>query len=127
MKLLCSLSISAAILSTAAWSGSSFQNSCSNFQFSYLGNDAGITATCLRANGEANQTSIVINGISNQNGFLTHDGAPSSFQQSCGNIGLLSDLRSVTLTANCRASNGEFIETSIEIEGISNQNGVLSY
>ena len=127
MKLLCSLSISAAILSTAAWAGSSFQNTCSNFQFSYLGSEAGITATCLRRTGEANQTSIVIHGISNQNGFLTHDGAPSSFQKSCGNIGLLSDLRSVTLPANCRASNGEVIETSIEIEGISNQNGVLSY
>ncbi len=127
MRLLCSLSVSAAILSTAALAGSSFQNTCSNFQFSYLGSEAGITATCLGRDGEANQTSIVIRGISNQNGILTHDGAPSSFQQSCGNIGLLSDLRSVTLTANCRAPNGEFLETSIEIEGISNQNGVLSY
>lgn len=107
--------------------GSSFQNTCSNFQFSYLGNDAGITATCLTSNGDANQTSIVIRGISNQNGILTQDGAPSSFQKSCGNIGLWSDLRSVTLTANCRAPNGEFIETSIEIDGISNQDGVLSY
>ncbi|WP_297341157.1 CVNH domain-containing protein [Pseudophaeobacter sp.] len=127
MKLLLSFCVPAAILSTAALAGSSFQNTCSNFQFSYLGNDAGITATCLTSNGDANQTSIVIRGISNQNGILTQDGAPSSFQKSCGNIGLWSDLRSVTLTANCRAPNGEFIETSIEIDGISNQDGVLSY
>jgi hypothetical protein len=66
--------VSAAIIvmiASVALAGSSFQNTCSNIEFAYLGNEAGINAVCLRRDGSPNATSLVLMGISNQNGILT--------------------------------------------------------
>lgn len=106
---------------------SSFQLTCSNIHFAYQDNDAAINAVCLRADGTPNSTSILIKGVSNQNGKLTMSGGASSFQQSCGSIQVLVDGPDVTLYAQCRTMRGNFLESSLPILGISNQNGVLSY
>jgi len=105
---------------------STFQKTCSEIRFAYQGNNATIQAVCLRADGSAVAASTPIMGISNQDGVLTMSGGASSFQQSCGNIQLEVLLDSVTLTANCRRANGQFLETAIDINGINNSNGALN-
>ena len=105
---------------------STFQNTCSEIRFAYQGNDATIQAVCLRADGSAAAASTAIMGISNQNGTLTMSGGSSSFQQSCGSIGIETLIDSVTLTANCRTASGDFNETAIELMGINNENGALT-
>ena len=106
--------------------GSTFQNTCSEIRFAYQGNEATIQAVCLRADGSAVAASTPIMGISNQDGKLTMSGGASSFQQSCGNIGLEVLLEGVTLSANCRRANGQFLETAIDLNGINNNNGALN-
>lgn len=117
-------------LSTAAFAESqpsTFQQTCSNYSFAYIGSDAGITATCLKSDGTPNETSVTIDGISNQDGHLTNSGGASSFQQSCGSIEISSHgPDAVVLYAACRMSNGQSLSTSIEIGGISNVDGVLT-
>jgi len=105
---------------------STFQNSCSQIEFAYAGNDATINAVCLTANGSAVQASTAILGISNQNGVLTASGGVSSFQQSCGNIRLELQSDGVSLTANCRQSNGNIQPSAIDLNGINNNNGALN-
>lgn len=106
---------------------SSFQNTCSNIAFAYEGNDAALSATCLRANGTPNASVILIGGISNQNGVLTQGGGASSFQQSCGNIQVLVGQEGkVELTALCRTTSGSSNPSTIELQNISNENGVLT-
>lgn len=105
---------------------SSFQNSCSNINFIYQGADAALGATCLRANGTPNASVILIGGISNQNGALTQGSGPSSFQQSCGNIQIqVQGEGQVLLTALCRTTGGTSQPSRIELQNISNENGVL--
>ncbi len=125
MRILTTVFLFAATAS-AAFAGSSFQNTCSQIHFAYQGNDATIQAVCLRADGSAVAASTAIMGVSNQNGKLTMSGGASSFQQSCGNIGLEIFTGGVTLTANCRTTKGEFNESSIELNGINNTDGVLN-
>jgi hypothetical protein len=48
---------------------------------------------------------------------------PSSFQRSCGNIGVSGDL----LFADCRRIDGSWTQTSIRIPGIENIDGDLEY
>lgn len=112
----------------SAFAASSFQNTCSNITFAYSGNSASVQAVCLRANGTPNSTSLILQGISNQNGQLTGGGSgPASFQQSCGNIQILADGSSVQLSALCRTTAGPSNPTSVELDGIGNNNGNLSY
>lgn len=126
------LLISALLLSTVAGSAvaagnSSFQQTCSNISFAYSGNAPAIQAVCLTAAGAPHSTSLVIQGISNQNGNLTNSGGNSSFQQSCGNIQIGVTTSSATLTAFCRTTSGSSNSTSIPLNGISNSNGNLTY
>lgn len=123
-KLLTALLLTAA--SAVAQAGpSSFQLTCSNVRVVYQGNQPAITATCLTAAGTPNDTSLIINGVSNQNGVLTQGGGASSFQQSCGNIRIDSSISGATLAAFCRTAAGAFNNTSLPLQNISNQNGVL--
>jgi hypothetical protein len=114
-------------VSAAALANSSFQQTCSNIAFSYSGNSPSLQAVCLRTNGTPNATSLVIQGISNQNGVLTATGGASTFQQSCGNIQVSVTTSTATLTAFCRTTGGASNATSIPLNGISNQNGNLTY
>ncbi len=122
-----------AIASTTAFAAghgepSSFQKTCSNILFEY-GADGGaeIHATCLRSDGSPNKTSIAMPAIANNNGMLEMAGDTASFQQSCGNIRLGVTLSFVTLYANCRRTDGMFIETSIGVPDIKNVDGNLSH
>jgi hypothetical protein len=112
--------------SGSALADSSFQQTCSNISFVYQGNDPAIQAVCLKTDGTPNPTSLVISGISNQNGVLVASGGASSFQKSCGNIGIQVTPTTATLTAFCRTTSGSSNATSIPLNNISNQNGVLS-
>ncbi len=113
--------------SFAIAANSSFQQTCSNITFVYSGNLPALQATCLRANGTPNPTSLVINGISNQNGRLTNSGGASTFQQSCGNIQINVTPGAATLSAFCRTISGASNSTSIALDDIGNNNGTLSY
>ena len=111
----------------SALAESTFPYTCSNIDFAYsASNQATIKAVCLRANGTANATSLVLQGISNQNGALKKGSGASSFQQSCGSIRILTSGPNVTLSAYCRTTSGSSNSTSLSLDGISNQNGVLT-
>ena len=113
--------------SSLAFASSNFQNTCSNIDFAYSSNQASLRAICLRENGTPNRTSLILQGISNQNGVLTQGTGDSSFQESCGNIQILVDgPNDVTLSALCRTANGSSNPTTLPLNGISNQNGNLS-
>jgi hypothetical protein len=121
-------SVAAAALFAAqpAAANSTFPYTCSNtsFQWSASG-QATIASTCLMANGSPHATSLVIMGISNQNGHLTQGAGASTFQQSCGAIQILVNGPIVTLSAYCRASNGSSSPTSLSLNNIGNNNGNL--
>ncbi len=117
-----------ACIAPFAMAASSFQNSCSNIEFAYgNGSDATLKAVCLQSDGRAVPASLTLQGISNQNGKLTQGSGASSFQQSCGNIQILvGGGGDVTLSAVCRTSSGSPNETSLSLDGINNENGVLT-
>lgn len=106
---------------------STFQNTCSNIKFVYQGNDAALKAVCLKANGTPNKSVMVLNGIGNDDGKLVSTDGASTFQQSCGNIQIVVDGPDVTLYAQCRRMNGEFLETGMPLYHIGNINGELKY
>lgn len=123
-----SLGGAAAAVPGAALAASGFQNTCSNIAFAYdANNNATLTAVCLRANGTANQTALVLQGISNQNGNLVQGGGASSFQQSCGNIQITATPAGANLTAYCRTSSGGSNATGLPLNNIGNNNGNLTY
>ena len=121
--------LAAALLTLAAapaLADNSYQNTCSNIAFAYSGNDAAITAVCLKSDGSPNATKLILQGISNQNGKLTQGSGTSSFQKSCGNIQILvGNGPNTTLSALCRTAAGTSNATSLPLNGISNQNGNL--
>jgi hypothetical protein len=119
-------SVLTVLASSAALAQNSYQNTCSNIAFAYSGNDASIHAMCLRANGTPNQTQLILQGISNQNGKLTQGTGPSTFQQSCGTIQVIVNGPNSLLSALCRTINGSSISTSLSLNNISNNNGNLS-
>jgi hypothetical protein len=125
--LVITLVLVAATTVAASAQTSSFQFTCSNIDFAYSGNDAAVTAVCLRRDGTPNKTQVLIKGISNQDGKLVQGSGASSFQKSCGNIQIEVDGPYVTLSALCRTMSGRSNETSIPLGGISNQNGQLTY
>lgn len=116
-------------LSTStAFAASSFQNTCSNIEFVYMNNTATLKAVCLKRDGTANPTSLAIKGISNNNGKLVMGGGASSFQKSCGNIRVKAkDTKNVILKAFCRTTSGSSNKSKISLDGISNNNGSLTY
>ena len=109
-----------------ALADNSYQNTCSNIAFAYSGNDAALTAVCLRADGTPNATKLILQGISNQNGQLTQGSGASSFQKSCGNIQILvNNSPNTMLSALCRNTAGGSTATSLSLNGIGNNNGNL--
>jgi hypothetical protein len=107
---------------------SSFVNSCSNYGFTYSGNDAALEAVCLTNKNTPHQTTLKLLGISNQNGMLAYanNGQASSFQTSCGSIDIFAEGPYVTLSASCKSSSG-YNETSLQLNNINNQDGNLVY
>jgi len=121
---------SAAVLGAAspAAAASGFQNSCSNITFAYnAASNAALNAMCLRADGSANGTSLVLTGIGNSNGKLVQSGGASTFQKSCGNIQITANAQGATLSALCRTSSGASNPTSLPLNNIGNNNGNLTY
>jgi hypothetical protein len=126
MKTLIAAGVLTALASSAALAQNTYQNTCSNIAFAYSGNDASIHAMCLRANGTPNQTQLLLQGISNQNGKLTQGTGPSTFQQSCGNIQVIVNGPNSLLSALCRTTSGSSLATSLSLNNISNNNGNLA-
>ena len=126
MKRYAIVSILILLAATSAFAGSTFQNSCSQIMFVF--NASGqpvVQATCNTSAGTPHATSLVITGISNQNGALKSTGGASTFQQSCGNIQIqVVNSSTVNLTGLCRASDGSSMSASIGLN-IGNNNGNL--
>ena len=115
-----------AVAATPALATTTFQQSCSNIGFVYSGNNAALQAVCLRANGTPNATTLILQGISNQNGILTQGSGASTFQQSCGNIQIIITGPNALLSAMCRTSSGGSNATSLPLNNINNNNGTLT-
>jgi hypothetical protein len=114
------------LATTPALAASTFQDTCSEIRFAYQGRNATLQAVCLRTDGSPNPTSLVLQGISNQNGKLTQGSGASTFQQSCGNIQILvPNGPGVLLSALCRMTNGMANPTSLSLNNIANNNGTL--
>ena len=125
-KIACFVLLLAASAATA-FAGSTFQNTCSNIAYANVSNAPTLQAVCLRSNGTTNNTSLVLKGISNQNGTLVQGSGASTFQQSCGNIQIVVNSTSqVSLTAYCRTGSGGSNPTSLPLNNISNNNGTLT-
>jgi hypothetical protein len=124
-----------AILATAAATPSkaesSFQNSCSQIGFVYDLSAAGaptLKATCLTTGGGTMAASLVLKGISNENGYLTRGALTtnSTFQQTCGNIHIdVIDTEFVRLAAFCKENDGTYRYTTLGLNNITNVNGTL--
>ena len=118
--------MAAGLLAAPAFADNTFQSTCSEIRFAYQGSNAALQAVCLRTDGTPNATSLVLQGISNENGKLTQGSGPSTFQKSCGNIQILVDNGpAVTLSAICRMINGNTQPTSLPLNNIVNNNGML--
>lgn len=115
-----------ATAATPAFATNTYQNSCSNITFAYAGKNAALQATCLRADGTPNPSTLVLQGISNENGSLKQGSGASTFQQSCGNIQILVDGSNSTLSAICRTASGGANPTSLPLDNIGNNNGNLT-
>jgi len=126
--LIAAAAVGASFAAGSALAQSSFPYTCSNIDFAYsASNQATLKAMCLRTDGTANATALALQGISNQNGILTKGSGASTFQQSCGSIRITNAGPNVTLSAYCRTISGSSNSTSLSLDGISNQNGNLSY
>ncbi|MES0490522.1 MAG: CVNH domain-containing protein [Leptospirales bacterium] len=109
------------------FAASSFQNTCSNIGFEYKGQDPTLKAVCLKANGTAQPSTLILQGISNVNGKLVQGSGASSFQKSCGNIQIVVvNTSTVNLVASCRTAKGTFAAASLRLNGIGNNNGKLA-
>ncbi len=104
---------------------SSFQLTCSQIEFAFIGQTPSVTAVCLKKDGSLNASKLTLSGISNNNGHLVQGTGLSTFQKSCGNIHLDIQRSSVDLVAFCRTISGQFKQTSLPLN-ISNKDGVLS-
>jgi hypothetical protein len=121
-------STAAIAVASPASAASGFQNTCSNISFGYnAASAATLNAMCLRADGSANGSSLVLTGIANQNGKLVQGSGASSFQKSCGNIQITANAGGATLSALCRGPGGSSSATSLPLNNVGNNNGNLSY
>lgn len=109
-----------------ALANSTFPFTCSEIRFAYQGSNATLQAVCLKADGTPNATTLVLQGISNENGKLVRGSGPSTFQKSCGTIQIVVAGPDVELTAQCRMTSGQTNSTSLSLDNISNSNGNLS-
>lgn len=106
----------------AASDYSTYQNSCTDIDVA----GALLKATCLTKNSTYKTTGILIRGIYNNNGVLTYisdAAANSTYQSSCKYINVAGN----SLTATCLKTDLTYKTTSIQIRGIYNNDGVLSY
>lgn len=119
-------------LLTATAASPAFARSPSSFQFSctlaYIQTDskvANLVAFCGTRNGARIRSVVRLKGIDNQNGILVDNGgnSDSSFQRSCYGLTVVGD----ELFATCFKANGQRVPSKIKIEGISNQDGFLTY
>jgi hypothetical protein len=125
-RLIVSACLLAGLAATPALAENSYQNTCSEIRFAYQGSNATLQAVCLKQDGTPNATSLVLQGISNQNGKLTQGTGPSTFQKSCGNIQILTgNSPNTTLSALCRTTSGSSMPTSLSLNNIANNNGTL--
>ncbi|MEA2695551.1 MAG: hypothetical protein QOJ16_4938 [Acidobacteriota bacterium] len=125
-RILCAAFLLAVVASTA-FAASSFQNTCSGITFAYVNNQAALQAVCLRADGSSNPSTLILQGIGNQNGTLVQGTGASTFQKSCGDIQITAkDSSQVVLSALCRTSGGSSHATSLQLNGIGNNNGSLT-
>jgi hypothetical protein len=108
-----------------AFAQSTFPLTCSEIRFAFQGPNPTIQAVCLKMDGSPNASSLVLQGISNENGILKQGSGASTFQKSCGSIQLLVDGPDVILSAQCRTIAGSFNSTSLSLNNISNNNGNL--
>jgi hypothetical protein len=108
-------------VSAASAAPSSYQLTCSNISLS--GNV--LSAVCRRRNQTLNRTSIVLRGIENIDGTLRviNPGGIASFQLTCRNT----SVNGSQLSGSCRKINQTYVNTSTNINGIENINGVLTY
>ena len=109
---------------------SSFQDSCSNIRYTEDGGNAMIAADCRRSNGSVNAATVVIKGIDNTEGKLTHTAGnnPSSFQRSCQNMSIqMGGPSGVMLMGSCRTSQGNYLDASTQIWDVHNMEGELKY
>jgi hypothetical protein len=102
---------------------SSYQFTCSNISLSSNGNI--LSATCRRRDQTFSKTSIVLRGIENIDGTLkfTDRYKPANFNLSCKDT----SVSGTRLSGNCQKIDGSYVNTSIEINGIENINGNLTY
>lgn len=116
-----------AVVASAAFATSTFQNTCSNIAFTFANGQPALQATCLTSAGAPNPTSLVLQGIGNNNGSLVQGTGASTFQKSCGNIQIVvASPSQVNLTAYCRTGSGSSHATSLSLNNIGNNNGNLT-
>jgi CVNH domain len=111
---------------TPSLAANTYQNTCANVAFAYSGNNASLQAVCLRADGTPNPSSLMLQGISNQNGTTDTRVRREHVQQSCGNIQIIVTGPNSLLSAICRTSSGGSNSTSLSLDNISNNNGTLA-
>jgi len=116
--------------SANAQTRSTFQDSCSKIRYGVKNGNAMIYADCRRSNGSVNAASVVIKGIDNQEGRLSHTAGnnPSTFQGSCRNMSIaLAGPSGVELRGSCRTSQGNYVNTTTAIWDVNNIDGNLKY
>lgn len=119
-----------AATSASAQSPSTFQDSCSNIRYGEADGNAMIYADCRRSDGSVNAASVVIKGIDNQEGRLSHTAGnnPSTFQRSCQNMSIaLVGPSGVELQGSCQTSQGNYLDTTTAIWDLNNIEGNLQY
>jgi hypothetical protein len=113
-----------------ALAGTTYQLSCVNVGIGFTTQGVpGLVAVCPKVNGSFVTTSLVLGGISNQDGRLVQGAItePSSFQLTCGISNLVIDSANTTIVAFCRKKNGSFVSTSLSLPNIVNSDGRLVY
>jgi hypothetical protein len=112
---------------TPALANSSFQKTCSDIHFASMGDEAALEATCLRVDGAPHHSTLMLKGISNQNGVLTPGHGHSTFQQTCRDVEILVNNSEVALSAHCATVDGRFVRSMLPLDDISNQDGQLTW
>jgi hypothetical protein len=121
VSVFCIVAGGAIVPPTEAQNSSAYQNSCVDIFIE----GPTLVASCRRVDGSFHRTSIMLEGIENIDGQLqfTQPGQPASFQNSCRHISVAGS----TVTADCRRTDGNYEQTSIDVSGILNIDGHLRY
>ena len=106
---------------------STFQRSCSAIHFALSNGNPAVQANCKRINGTSKTSTLVLRGISNEDGKLVQGSGVSSFHRSCTTIAISVVGQAVVLAAQCRPVNGAAVSAVLALDGIDNINGDLKY